>query len=96
MLLRLLSAVCAAGLLITPAIADGTDAFPDASGHWAYDALSRAVEDGLLSGDEQGRLLPGGSLTVAQMTAILCRTLRASNNPAGGARFEIAFPKLVV
>lgn len=23
-------------------------------------------------------------------------TLRASNNPAGGARFEIAFPKLVV
>ena len=50
MLLRLLSAVCAAGLLITPAMADGTDAFPDASGHWAYDALSRAVEDGLLSG----------------------------------------------
>lgn len=79
MLLRLLSAVCAAGLLITPAMADGIDAFSDASGHWAYDALSRAVEDGLLSGDEQGRLLPGGSLTVAQMTAILCRTLRASN-----------------
>ncbi|MGM9612909.1 MAG: S-layer homology domain-containing protein, partial [Butyricicoccus sp.] len=70
-LLRLLSAVCAAGLLVTPAMAAGIDSFPDASGHWAYDALSRAVEDALLQGDEEGRLLPSGSLTVAQMTAIL-------------------------
>ncbi|MGN1007856.1 MAG: S-layer homology domain-containing protein, partial [Butyricicoccus sp.] len=78
-LLRLLSAVCAAGLLVTPAMAAGIDSFPDASGHWAYDALSRAVDDGLLQGDESGRLLPSGSLTVAQMTAILNRTLHAEN-----------------
>lgn len=78
-LLRLLSAVCAAGLLITPAMAAGIDAFPDASGHWAYDALSRAVDDGLLQGYDEGRLLPSGSLTVAQMTAILNRTLHAEN-----------------
>lgn len=78
-LFRMLSVFCAASLLTNPALAAHIQDYPDAAGHWAYDALSHAVEDELLYGDEQGRLLPSGSLTVAQMTAILNRVLGASN-----------------
>lgn len=78
-LFRMLSVFCAASLLTNPALAAQIQDYPDAAGHWAYDALSHAVEDELLYGDEQGRLLPSGSLTVAQMTAILNRVLGASN-----------------
>ncbi len=78
-LFRMLSVFCAASLLTNPALAAHIQDYPDAAGHWAYDALSHAVEDELLYGDEQGRLLPSGSLTVAQMTAILNRVLGVSN-----------------
>lgn len=75
---RLAAALCAAALLVSQAAAASITDFADAQGHWAYDALSRAVEDGLLQGDE-GRLLPSGSLTGAQMAAILNRVLDAQN-----------------
>ena len=63
-LFRMLSVLCAASILTNPALAANIQDYPDAAGHWAYDALSHAVEDELLYGDEQGRLLPSGSLTV--------------------------------
>ena len=75
---RIVAVFCAGSLLWSSAAAATISDFPDATGHWAYDALAQAVEDGLLQGDE-GRLLPSGSLTGAQMAAILNRVLEAQN-----------------
>ena len=74
----LLSALCAGSLFLTPAAAAHIEDFPDAAGHWAYPALTQAVDDGLLQGID-GRLAPSGSLTTAQMAAILNRVLGATN-----------------
>ena len=52
--------------------------FPDATGHWAYDALSNAVADGYLNGSD-GKLNPNSSLTAAQMAVILNRVLHTSD-----------------
>ena len=44
-----------------------------------------------------GSWVLGFGLSLAQaLVSAQGGTLRASNNPAGGAHFEIAFPKLVV
>ncbi len=75
---RILATLCAGALFISQAAAISIQDFPDASGHWAYDALSRAVDEGLLQGSD-GLLLPSGSLTGAQMAAILNRVLDAQN-----------------
>lgn len=75
---RIVAVFCAGSLLWSSAAAATISDFPDATGHWAYDALAQAVEDGLLQGDD-GRLLPSGSLTGAQMAAILNRVLEAQN-----------------
>ncbi|MDR3766159.1 MAG: L,D-transpeptidase family protein [Butyricicoccus sp.] len=75
---RIVAVLCAGSLLWSSAAAATITDFPDAAGHWAYDALAKAVDDGLLQGDE-GRLLPSGSLTGAQMAAILNRVLEAQN-----------------
>ena len=47
------------------------------SGHWSYDALQAAVENGLLQGND-GSLLPGENLTRAQLAAILNRAFGAA------------------
>ena len=46
-----------------------------------------------LAGCTKGGTTTGGSAATGGAQG---GTLRASNNPDGGARFEIAFPKLVV
>lgn len=45
----------------------------DTVSDWAYDALAWAVHCGLISGDGEGHLLPGGTATRAQGAAILLR-----------------------
>ena len=49
-----------------------------------------------LAGCTKGGTTTGGSTGSAATGGAQGGTLRASNNPVGGARFEIAFPKLVV
>jgi lipoprotein-anchoring transpeptidase ErfK/SrfK len=75
---QLVSILCAGSLFIGSAMAATMDSFSDVAGHWAYPELKQAVDNGMLQGDN-GRLNPGGSLTTAQMTAILNRMLGAVN-----------------
>ena len=65
-------------LLPTAAVAVGAFGFSDmpAEGTWSYDALTSAVENGLLQGNN-GKLMPKGNLTRAQLAAILNRAFGA-------------------
>ena len=47
--------------------------YGDAYGHWAYEALSWAVDNGVLVGTSEDKLSPNGSLTRAQMAAMIDR-----------------------
>lgn len=47
--------------------------YGDAYGHWAYEALTWAVDNGVLVGTSEDRLNPDGYLTRAQMTAMIDR-----------------------
>lgn len=62
-------------LIPTTARADGFSDMP-ASTHWSYEALTSAVENGLLNGSN-GKLMPGSALTRAQMAAIINRAFGA-------------------
>ena len=53
---------------------DFTDVDPTA---WHYDAVSEAVDNGLLIGKGEGRLDPQGSLTRAEMAAVINRAFGA-------------------
>ncbi len=66
-------------LLPSAALAVSTDEFSDfpASSHWAYDALSAAVDNGLLKGNN-GKLMPEGLLTRAQLAAVINRAFGAT------------------
>lgn len=75
---KFLSCTCVLAVLISSSGAAGIADFPDASGHWAADALGRAVSDGLLHGNG-AQLLPDSGLTAAEMAAILNRVLSAEN-----------------
>lgn len=86
---QMVAALCAGAVFISSAAAASIGSFSDAAGHWAYASLSRAVDDGLLAGAD-GKLMPDGSLTGAQMAAILNRVVVAQdtsrtypNTPAG-------------
>ena len=57
------------------AVTDYSD-MPDKS-HWSYDALSSAVDNGLLKGDENQKLNPGNYLTRAEMAAVIVRSFGA-------------------
>lgn len=57
--------------------AAGTTSFSDISGHWAEEALTHAVENGLLCGMEDGSLRPDDKLTRAQLAAIVVRAFAA-------------------
>lgn len=65
-------------LLPTAALAASGD-FTDlpAATHWAYSALTSAVDNGLLKGDN-GKLSPEGLLTRAQLAAVINRALGAT------------------
>lgn len=66
-------------LLPTAAFAAGSPGFADmpAEGHWSYQALAAAVDNGLLTGSD-GRLMPQDNLTRAQMATIVSRAFGAS------------------
>ena len=59
-------------LMTTSVFAAGLDSFTDAKTHWAAGVLERAVNDGVLNGSGS-RLNPDGTLTGAEMAAILVR-----------------------
>lgn len=75
---RLLCAMMALSLLIVPAFAANWEDFTESHDHWAAETLRRAVEDGILSGDDTGSLNPDGALTVAEMVTVLTRALDAT------------------
>ena len=75
---RFIAALCAVSMFTGSAYAANIADFPDAAGHWAYDALSNAVDDGYLNGSD-GKLNPNASLTAAQMAVILNRVLHTSD-----------------
>ena len=47
--------------------------YGDAYGHWAYEALTWAVDNGVLVGTSEDKLNPDGYLTRAQMAAMIDR-----------------------
>jgi Fibronectin type 3 domain-containing protein len=54
----------------------------DAIGGWAVDAVSAAVQAGVISGYEDGSFRPGDSLTRAEMVTMIIRALGLSNGIA--------------
>lgn len=54
------------------------DGFPDAASvsSWALDAMRWCAEYGIISGTDGGRLDPQGSVTRAQLAAMLLRATR--------------------
>lgn len=75
---RFISALLSMAILAGSAGAVSISDFPDANGHWAYDTLSKAVNDGFLTGSD-GKISPDANLTTAQMAIILNRVLHADN-----------------
>lgn len=59
----------------TSSVADGISAFPDGekAPTWSVDALNWALEQGLLTGRDDGTLDPTGTATRAELAAILTR-----------------------
>jgi len=53
-----------------------TDA--DQIGKWAREGIARAVQAGIINGDENGRFLPDRKITRAEMAVILFRAMQAS------------------
>lgn len=51
--------------------------FPDVKGHWAQQALTDAADNGLLQGAD-GKLMPNGLLTRAELAAIMARAVQAT------------------
>ena len=73
-----LSLALSLGLAGSASAAGGKTAadFPDFdSGAWYAQAVSAAVDNGLLEGTDQGKLNPEGNLTRAEMAVILHRVL---------------------
>ncbi len=67
-------------LCLLPSAAAADSGFPDmpAKEHWAYEALSSAVEHGLLQGAD-GKLMPEGVLSRAQMATVVNRAFGAAD-----------------
>ncbi len=69
---RITALLLTLALTTTSVFAAGLDGFTDAKTHWAASVLERAVNDGVLNGSGD-RLNPDGTLTGAEMAAILVR-----------------------
>ena len=73
---RRLSGLLAFVLLLSltaTAFAADLSVFTDVSGHWAYDALEWAVDNGVLEGMTEDEMAPNDHLTRAQMAAMTSR-----------------------
>ena len=71
-----LAAVMMAGLLAVNAHAASSNKitdYGDAYGHWAYEALTWAVDNGVMVGTSEDKINPDGYLTRAQMAAMIDR-----------------------
>ena len=68
----LLAFVLLLSLTVTAFAAD-LSVFTDVSGHWAYDALEWAVDNGVLEGMTEDEMAPNDHLTRAQMAAMTSR-----------------------
>ncbi|MBC5737103.1 S-layer homology domain-containing protein [Lawsonibacter faecis] len=76
-LASLMAACLLLGLAVLPASGAAAD-YPDLppAGVWSHDALTAAVDNGLLRGTD-GKLLPDGLLTRSQMAAVINRAFGA-------------------
>lgn len=77
----LFAALCLALALQLPALAAEEYIDMPQEGAWSYEPLAAAVENGLLQGSD-GLLQPSGSLTRAQLAAILVRAFGATEEAA--------------
>lgn len=77
----LFAALCLALALQLPALAAEEYIDMPQEGAWSYEPLTAAVENGLLQGSD-GLLQPSGSLTRAQLAAILVRAFGATEEAA--------------
>ncbi len=88
MLARKVMAVLLAIIMVISASVSATAAdissFADVKDHWAYDILTRSVNDGIINGSN-GKLNPNGTLTGAQMATILVRQTDSQ-------RYDSAYP----
>ena len=73
---RVLPAVLAASMLFSTSVMAAD--FPDMPNDWTTESLQKAVENGLLSGFEDGTIRPGNNITRAQMATIIVRSFEAS------------------
>lgn len=79
--ISLFAALCLALALQLPALAAEEYIDMPQEGSWSYEPLAAAVENGLLQGSD-GLLQPSGSLTRAQLAAILVRAFGATEEAA--------------
>lgn len=72
---KAVAAVCAAAILLSPTgvLAASPSDFIDFPNDWSKGAMTAAVENGLLGGVSDGKIMPQGQLTRAQMAAIINR-----------------------
>ncbi len=76
-LLQRLFAACLAVLLLLPAARASSDGFSDVPGSaYCYDAVTILSEAGILKGYSDGTFRPGGTITRAEMAAVICRLAR--------------------
>lgn len=59
------------------------------SGHWAEDEICQMVKDGLVNGDDKGRLNLKNSITRAEFIALLVRALKLSEKPYEGVFSDV-------
>ncbi len=74
----LLTIVMVCSLTPISTLASQANDFPDMplEGHWAYNALSAALENGLMQGSD-GKLMPGNNLTRAEMATMISKAFGA-------------------
>ena len=60
-------------LIVVPVHAADITNYGDAQDHWAYEALTWAVNEGVVVGTSENRIDPDGNLTRAQMAAMIDR-----------------------
>lgn len=76
-IIGLLLAVAMLTSMIPAAFADATSKYPDFPTGWSKQAMTAAVNNGLLNGYEDGKIHPEANLTRAQFAAIMVRAFGA-------------------
>lgn len=87
----LLAALMVTGLLSLPAHAAYIEDYADVYGHWAYEALTWAVDNGVMVGKSAHQMAPDDHLTRAEMAAMTGR-LFSTYKSADISRFSDVEP----